>query len=472
MSDVVETTEEKAAGASGTAQPLHGRTNVGVGLFSGQGVDRDVMSAHYQGEGIARILPKFPSVFTDPYYATITGFTADTGSEPTTPCSDAPYAFMKACELTAQFGRVIRDTKTIEIDDAILRLNRGDNMDLRLLNFSQGQRGMLPGNINPEQALNIMTMNEMLIAGTSLMRKVAGHYWNGSPANNNAGQGYMEMPGLANQIATGQKDARTGTVCPSLDSDVKDFALQNINGTGNRNIVEYLSMLEYFIYDNAEQTGMLPAKWAFCMRPQMWQALSEVWPCQYNTNKCASAANNPASATGVVIEGSAMNAERQAMRDGMYIDVNGRRHPVVTDPFITELTNITKAGLAAGEYAGSIFMVPLTVVGNYPVTYIEHVDYTQINGDVANLRGKEMFWSDDGKFLWAYDAYGGFCYKLKVKTEQRVVLRTPQLAGRIDNVKYVPLQHLRDVEPASPYWLDGGVSMRSLARPQAAWVTR
>lgn len=462
-----EGTVEKDAANTGTAQPLHGRTSVGVGLFAGQGVDRDVMSSHYRCDGIAQALPMFPSVFTDPYYATITGFTADSGSEPTTPCYDAPYAFMKSCELTAQFGRVIRDTKTIEIDEAILRLNRGDMTDLRLLNFSQGQKNSLPTGLSMDQMLNIQTVNEMLIAGVSLSRRLAGHYWTGSPANNNAGGGYMEMPGLENQVVTGQIDARTGTACPALDSDVKNFTMNNVNGTDGKSIVEYLTMLEYWIYNNAEQTGMLPAKWVVAMRPGLWKELSDIWPCQNNTFHC-----NPATGNNGNIDATVMMNDRNAMREGMYIDINGRRYPVITDGFMTEWTVVTKAGLLPGQYAGSIFMIPLTVTGNYPVTYIEYVDYTKIQGDVAQLRGKELFWTDDGKYLWAYVDNEGFCYKLKVKAEQRIVLRTPQLAGRIDNIKYQPLQHLRDPNPASSYWLDGGVSMRTLSRPQAVWVTR
>jgi hypothetical protein len=61
--------------------------------------------------------------------------------------------------------------------------------------------------------------------------------------------------------------------------------------------------------------------------------------------------------------------------------------------------------------------------------------------------------------MWAIEN-NNFCYKLKVKTEPRIILRTPQLAGRIDAVRYSPLQHVREANPSSPYWVDGGVSLR------------
>ena len=53
---------------------------------------------------------------------------------------------------------------------------------------------------------------------------------------------------------------------------------------------------------------------------------------------------------------------------------------------------------------------------------------------------------------------------LGMKTEQRVVLRAPHLAGRIDNVMYEPIQHLRDSDPDSDYFMDGGVSYRTAPR--------
>jgi len=110
----------------------------------------------------------------------------------------------------------------------------------------------------------------------------------------------------------------------------------------------------------------------------------------------------------------------------------------------------------------------LTIQGNFPVTYIEHVDYRAWRDDVSLLRGTEEFWTDDGKFSWAIE-HVKWCYKLSLKTEQRVILRTPQLAGRIDNVLYQPLQHLRSFDPSSEYFADGGVSLRADDQTFAVW---
>jgi hypothetical protein len=290
--------------------------------------------------------------------------------------------------------------------------------------------------------------------------------WNGSPANNNAGGGYAEMPGLSAQIATGQMDAHTGTLCPALDSDVKDFAYDEIGGAG-RDIVAYLSMLEAYLYFNAEHMGLLPWTAVLAMRPELWYVLSEVWPCAYNTTKCATVIRD---ANGqVVVGGPDMVRLRDDMRQQMYIDINGRRYPVVTDSQIFEHNNINNGNLAAGEYASSIFFVPLTITGGFPVTYLEFLDYRAAAPDIALLKGLQQFWSDDGRYMWALEQVK-YCYKLTVKTQQRVILRTPQLAGRIDSVKYVPLQHFRSPDPDSPYFRDGGVSLRSDETIHAVWL--
>jgi hypothetical protein len=99
---------------------------------------------------------------------------------------------------------------------------------------------------------------------------------------------------------------------------------------------------------------------------------------------------------------------------------------------------------------------------------MEHVDYRAGAADVALLHGKEEFWTDRGRYSWAIDNQL-WCYELVVKIEPRVVLRTPQLAGRIDNVLYEPLQHVREPFADSAYFYDGGVSIRATPSVNAVW---
>jgi hypothetical protein len=436
----------------GTFTELHGDGS----LLGSQPVERDVITAHIRPMGIGSVLPKIPSVFAVPRFASITGFTATTGTEAAYPCSDNPQAYIKGCNLTAQFGRNARDTQTIEADQVMLRRNRGDFTDLILRGAFLGDTGFTPGGLDESQFLSVVTKSEMVNAAVQLERLLSTLIWTGNPANNNVGGGYKEMPGLDRQIATGQVDADTNTTCPALDSDVKDFAYDEVCGTG-RDIVEYLGMLEFYLKHNAQRMGLAPVSWVIVMRPELWFVLSECWPCAYNTNRCAGFMSD--TNANVNVSGVDMVSVRDQMRNVGYIDINGSRYPVVTDDGIFEHTNINNASVAAGQYASTIYMIPLTIQGGFPVTYLEHVDYRAWRDDVTLLRGTEEFWTDDGKYSWAVE-HVKWCYKLSIKTEQRVILRTPQLAGRIDSVLYEPLQHLRSPYSDNAYFADGGVSLR------------
>ncbi|TRO53302.1 hypothetical protein E2P63_02515 [Candidatus Bathyarchaeota archaeon] len=441
-------THEKTLTNSMTANKLHGLD----GLWSTT-TERDVITAHIRSMGMASQIPLLPSVDEDPRFGILTGYTDVNGTEPTAACQDAPSAFVKGCTATARFGMLRRDTNEIEINKVMLKRNRGDFTDLMLRGQVLGLSGMSPQGLDEAGILNIVTKSEMVTAAIAGERELVRQFWQGA-----WGTG-TEFPGLDAQIATGHVDAETNVACPAVDSDVKDFAYDDVAG-GGRSIVEYLSMLEWYLYFNAQRMGLLPMSAAIVMRPELWQVLTEVWPCQYNTNKCASSVLGTASR--VVIDGRENIAQRDSMRSGMTIEINGRSYPVIIDDGIYEANSTNDANLTPGQYASTIYFVPLTITGNFPVLYREYVDYRNafVGANAAFLNGREDFWSDDGVYLWSFQEQL-YCYKLALKTEQRIILRTPQLAGKIQNVMYEPLQHLRSSDATSPYFADGGLSLRN-----------
>jgi len=453
---VLKNMQTKAPAGAGSGGWLHG---VG-GVFSGPGLERDVISAHVRPFGISSVLPMVPSVSQDPRFASITGFTAPTGTEADEPCDDAPQTNFKGCNLTARFGLLRYDTQTIEMDDVMLKVNRGDFTDLllrgRLLGLSPN---MAPSGLNEAQVLNILTMAEMVGVGVLAERAFNQRYWQGTVAAN-------QMPGLDVQIATGQVDADTNQACPALDSDVKSFGYADVCGT-HYDIVEYMSMMAYYLQYNAITMGLEPVEWVIAMRPQLWYELSACWPCKYMTNRCVTA---NVGFNAVTVNDGQQITDRDSMRSNMRIPINGRNYRVVIDTGIFEHNNQNNANLDPGEYASSIYFVPLTILGNFPATYVEYLDYRQAAGDRALLQGKEdWWWTDNGSFSWAIEQTK-WCYKLSLKSERRVVLRTPHLAGKIDHIRYTPLQHLREPDLDSPYFEDGGVSVRPSGSAYAVWL--
>ncbi len=445
------------ASTTQTANPLHGFN----GLFSTPGLNREVITAYIRPSSFASTIPILPSVDQNPIFPSLTGFTAAVGAQPANACLDAPHAYMKGCNLTARFGRIRYDTNTIEMDHVMLRTNRGEMTDLMLRGQVLGLTNLPPSGLSQNQILNILTASEMVTVGVLFERELTRQLWQGVTTVAN------EFPGLAVQIATGQRDSETGTLCPALDSDVKTYGYALLTA----NIVNYLSAMEFYLFHNATRMGLAPVNWKIVMRPELWLELSAIWPCAYYTNRCGT--GNVEAGTSATVDGREMTAIRDSMRAGMYIEINGRRYDVATDDGIFEHTNINNANVPAGDFASTLYFVPMTIVGGMPVTYREHVDFRQAAADVAFLQGKEIFWwTDSGIYSWALDNTK-WCYKLGAKTEQRVVLRTPQLAGRIDAIRYRPMQHLRDAFPTSPYHMDGGVSIRATGvNPYAAWSGR
>lgn len=441
------------------SQVLHGTG----GLFSTMGGESEIVSTHVKPRGIGTVLPAFPSNSEVEKYGFLTGISDDIGSEPTDICADAPTGYIKGGYLTSRFGRIFRDTETIDIGESIRRINRGETMDLELYGaILSDASGVLFPQMDAAGVLNTVTKAQMVVAATNMERRLARMIWNGSPANN-IEPAYREFPGLENQITTGHVDVDTNTAMPSADSTVLNAAY-GVLGAG-LDIVGLLQTAEYHVSTLAEDTvgefsGFL------AMRPQVWRALTEAWPCQYNTGQCASQVQGDPSR--VVIDGRENIRERDEMRRRMVLQINGKDYPVVTDSGITEATSVSDGNLDPGEYASSIYFIPTRIGGNLPVTYWQYLDFRLGAADMALLNNQATFWTDNGRFLWSYDSVHS-CFKLKMRSEPRLVLRTPQLAWRVDNVVIAPALHNREFDPDHAHWVDGGVSLRAAPTQSAVW---
>lgn len=467
--------QTKTANTTNTAPLLFGNT----GLFTTQGLESDLITAYVRPQGIAQVLADrghiFPSIMEQPILGLITGIQDDGGAAVADPCDDAPTGYIKGCNLFFQFGRLQFDTATIEFDRIFTQLNSGVNTDLMLHGRLLGMDMVnSPRGLSDSDVVNIVVGAEMVKVGM-LMQRGSGNQqgltvqmWQGNPALATAGGGYIPFPGLAVQITTGHVDATTNTTCPAVDSDVKDFDYGNISGAGADDIVWYVSTMEQYLRHNAVRMGLDPVEWVIVMRPELWDELTQIWPIAYNTNR---GANIIAAGSNVrlSLDAGDMTAQRDAMRMQMKLAINGREYTVVTDDGIAEQTNITDGNVPAGSYASSIFFVPLTINGGFPVTYLEYKDYRVGMAQLQAMMGKQTFWTDGGTFSWALDPIRKWCFKMSAKTERRIVLRAPQLAGRIDNVLYAPLQHLRESLPGSPYLADGGVSTRAASSLYSVW---
>jgi len=442
----------------------------GVGGFFGiAGLDEDVISARITPRGLSSQLRVIPSLNAFPEFAYITGVEDEGDTEPSTHCATCPSAVMEGCIQSACFGRICRETRELTPSRVIERLNRGD-LDLTLVNDMIGQGDPFDAvrNMGGESILNIATLQAQIELGISMQQALSRMIWTGNPANN-VGTGWMEFNGLSTLIGIGKVDYHTGTTCPSLDSDVKEFNYQSINSidaNGNFRIVRALEYLEAYLYHNADRMNLVPATWAVVMKPELWYELSMLWPVAWMSTRnivWPAGVANAIGQTNYNIDATRVREMVQEMQSGMFIYINGRRHSVILDDGVFEYNSTNDANLAAGDFASDIYFVPLTYLGGRPGTYLQHKDYRAAATDIQLSHNQDFYWSDAGRFLWTTERQK-FCYTMSAQIEPRVVLKVPQLAGRLNRVSYTPLQHFREPWDDSDYFVKGGVESRTMAR--------
>lgn len=431
------------------------------GLFSLPGVDMDVFTTNLGTlPGLWNVLPVRGSRFMYPTFSVLTGVRPGTGAEPEEICDDAPVGgTMKAGNVYAPFGRYQRSTREISWTRLGQQNDRADPMDLMLVGGSMGSSPFAPDRQASLREPFDILQNEMAAVmyerAVELMRLLSDQFWYGSPANTpNPDGGYVEMVGLASLITTGHVDLATNTPLPSLDSDVKDFNYGLVSQQGEA-IVTALTYLARYVRDIASRTGMNPVRWAFAMRETLFYELTAVWPCSYFTALC----NFSNDQARLNLDSGDLIAQRDEMRNGRYLLIDGIRYPVVLDDAILEHTNTTNANVPSGQFSSDIFLVPLTVQGARPVTYLECYDWVDPSEAMPFFSEQALGIVKDGFWLETISRTN-WCFKLQTIIQPRIVERCPWLAGRLRNVRYAPLQHTRDVFPDQPYWVNGGVQSR------------
>jgi len=430
------------------------------GVLSFPGVDQSVFHTVVGNLGILSQLPTKASPYTDPTFAVLTGVQDISGNEKNLVCEDAPVAGLKkVCLITSVFGRYERATPELELNRLGKLNDRADPIDLTLVGSPIHQSGVFaagPGSpAMPADILKNEITQKFWELGIAFHRLLSVQLWQGNPANNSAGGGYMEMTGFDRLISTGYIDAQNGARCASIDSDLKDFSYGRIDlATVGVRIVDFVSSMYHFLKDKAERQGVMPVRWVFVMRPTLFWELTAVWPCSYLTYRCQTAANQM-----VTIEATHQVEFRDAMRAGRYLLVDGEKIEVILDDGIDEDADIDNANVPAGCFSSDLYLVPMSVVGGRAVTYLEYADYANPSLSAA-LAGSNMILARvDGAFL-VWPRQKNQCIEFQAKIEPRLVMRTPWLAGRIQNVLYCPLQHEAEPFPSDPYFVDGGPKTR------------
>lgn len=440
---------------SGSPIPSGGYGHGNGGLFARAGLERPIVNAMTLPYlGLASVIPTGRgSVFDNPQYGIMTGVTATVGSNPVSVCDDPPTAgLMKLCTQMLPFGRFSRQSNVYDTDRFGRRRDRADMIDLQLLGNPFGTDPVnplvptLPGG-NPSQALNNEIAKAMFEVATAFARDFARVTYTGTTTNNTAGGGYREFYGLDVLINTGRRDAETGIACPAADSVIVNsggLAVANNGAT----VVNTFSAIMRVLKRNAQRMGLDPATWVIAMRSDLFYELTRIWPCSYQTNGC-----NVAEGSVIGIIGKDQVDMRDEMRNGSFLWIDGQKVQVVEDEAIVE------TAVGTGLFESDVYFVPLTIMGSVKATFWEYFDYdgagTARDGNLFAPAGT-FATSDGGRFLWAKKMPTNFCVQMLGKIEPRLVLLTPQIAARYNDLRYSPVIHERSSFPGDPYFVNGG----------------
>lgn len=450
------------------------------GLFNRRDRENPVFSAIMSPMmGVAEAIPVFNGARflnnefggTDAAFdSLITGLTAgdldDFSNQPTAPCEDGPVGgLLKFCSMVNTYGNYKMSTRELEIDRAGRVADAVDGMAVQIANqFPSGLFATPSENPSLQNAVNNELASRIFEMVLSFQRMFAPRVFTGSPANNNGES--RDIVGLDIHINAGNKrDATYNTVCTAANSDVKNFGNAVVGSATN--IMRYIEMADAFVTFKARRQGLGTPEYIVAMRPELWQEITEIIPIQ-KYQRVLTVINNVTNGRGTVDARDAYN-ERDAMRANMLIPVNGRMLRVVVDDTIAE----TSLGNIAGvpTYTSTIYGIPLTVLGGYPVTFWEYFNHGNNQEQAVQNRANGLTWTTDGGlFRWFADFSKG-CFKLNAKFTPRLRMRTPQIAWRIDNVGYQPLQHFASWDPASAYFVNGGVTQGDEQKYYSSWST-
>lgn len=416
-------------------------------LFGVPGLERDVISSRVTSQGLAGMLPAVGSNTKYPLFPYITGKTAASGSQVTSSCSLAPSAgHLQTCLQTAKFGLYQFTTREIELNTIGAKVNAGERMDLRFVNDPLAmQMGRIWLGI-PDQQMALQAGRELLMrfveVGEEFEEVLSTQVYTGNGLTN-------EFPGLETLVTETHYDAETGTLCPSLASDVRDFGDVSVSTSAGASalvgqLVDMYRRLRY----RADAMRFGDVRFVIVMRRQLFQEISDIWPCAFMTSGCVTASDS----APVIVNSDEQIRMRNEMQTQKYLPIDGQRIQVIEDMWMPE------EDLGGNVFSSDIYILPMTIRGGELALYWEYFDYN--NGVNMAIQTGRLggTWIDNGRYLTTALPNVGFCNTWQVKIEPRIILRTPQLAGRLQNVAAAFSEHYIDPGTSSLYSLsDSGV---------------
>jgi hypothetical protein len=446
--------------------PLQGNPSLG-GLFSAPGVRPDRYSAFPRVRSFAKLLTPQPSDIYNEILSIVTGATDGSGNNASDFCGTAPIAgALKQCEQQLQYGKWFSKTNINSINDIGYLRNRAD-VPGQILNGGPAANPLIPDIMYKLVDTRSQLQYELYLQGTMIERSLERALILGNPSNSNSGtpgaagqnqRGFIkEFKGIDLQIKTGYADT-SGVLCPAADSIVVNFASANIGATiaggDGRTITTAISDVWYALKDRATQVGMDGIEYAIVMRKEMFRALTDIYANTYATTRFQS--NTYSAGLPLIQDATRTNDLRVEMLNGQYLIIEGEIVPVVFSDGIP----LDPTG-GANNYKADMYFVPLSWAGR-PLLRLEFFNlgnqYIEEWTGFLNPQRRRVI--NNGFYAMGYNSVS-MCDEYLFASVMRLILETPFLAARIDDVEFSYLAATRDPYPGTSMYVDGGISYYS-----------
>lgn len=446
------------AGTPALHGPLQGSTTQ-YGAFSYPGVRPEMFSALTRPRSFARLFNPVRSEFTDEILEINTGQTAGSGTNATGFCGNPPVVGqLKMCQQIFQFGDYYIKTNLNALPLVGQLRNRAD-VPRNILNAAPSENPLIPDLMYRLTDTRDQLAYELFLVGVDLERTLETVLVTGDITQSSVSTdlGWIkEFNGLDGQIKTGYTDAVTGIACPAMDSAVITFNADvgaTIAGGDGRNLVTTFSDLYYGLLDRAAGVGMANPDIRIIMRKEAFRGIVEIYACQYNTHRCNSlgTAGNP-----FVVDTRDANTIRMEMLNGQYLLIDGVQVPVMFSEGIPQGTP------AAATWQSDVYMGAVSWQG-VPLLRLEYfgMDNPYSQKFASSFNAANIDYLNNGMFIVGVRDTG-LCREFHFASRMRLIVETPWLWGRIDNINYsTNSAPMRNALPGTSLYANGGYTYRS-----------
>lgn len=444
-----------------TAPALHGPfqgNNAQFGIFTQPGVRPERWSTLVRPRSLARLLALNRSVYFQELLEVMTGVTASSGTNATGFCGNPPTVGQgKVCEQVYSWGKWYIKTDLEAVAEVGQLRNRAD-VPAEIINSGPTMNPLIPDLMYRLDDTRSSLQYELWRLGVDLERTLEQVLVQGNTAlgSANTHHGWIaEFAGLDSQIKTGHTDNPTGFACAAMDSIVISFNADvnsTIGGGDGRNVTQALTDMVHAAEDRAMEMGMDDVVWAFVGRKEEFRALTEVLSCQYNTYRCTST-NNPNATLNE--DAQRTNDLRLEMQNGKFLLLDGVQYPYVYSE------GVVRDGIGANHFKSDLYLVPVSWQG-MPLLRLEYYPMDNpYSTEWANFTGTTTATLNNGLFI-AGRRDTGLCMEYHFQSKMRLILETPWLAGRLDDVSYTYRAAIRNADPNDTwFYADGGRTYRS-----------